>query len=72
MVARMTLSAPRWAGSWLAPLVVLTAVLAGCASGPPGGRSSADGAEANTPSDLAGRFGNGGQTDYSSANDLLC
>jgi len=53
MVARMTLSAPRWAGSWLAPLVVLTAVLAGCASGPPGGRSSADGAEANPPSDLA-------------------
>ncbi|MCB0296858.1 MAG: KR domain-containing protein, partial [Calditrichaeota bacterium] len=23
-------------------------------------------------SSIAGRFGNGGQTDYSSANDLLC
>jgi len=48
MVARMTFTASRW----LAPLVVLTAVLAGCATGP---RSSLgrDGAEANPPADLA-------------------
>jgi len=52
MVARMELAASRRPVSWFASLVVLTAVLAGCASGPstaPG----RDGPEANPPPDLA-------------------
>jgi rare lipoprotein A len=55
MVARMKFAASRSVGLWLASLVVLTAVLAGCASGPgsaPRG-SDRDGAEVNPPSDLA-------------------
>jgi len=55
MVARMRFTASRWAVSWVAPGLLLMAVLAGCASGPgtaPRG-SDRDGAETNPPSDLA-------------------
>jgi rare lipoprotein A len=55
MVARMRFTASRWAVSWVAPWLLLMAVLAGCASGPgtaPRG-SDRDGAEANPPADLA-------------------
>jgi rare lipoprotein A len=58
MVARMRLTAPRWAAPWIVMATAIV-VLAGCASGPQrmqGGPSSApgrDGPEANPPPDLA-------------------
>ena len=53
MVARMTFTAPRWVAPW----IVLVAVLAGCATGPPRAPLTPgvarDGPEASPPPDLA-------------------